>query len=113
MWFNGQLILLEMDGDFDGNNAAVNKKTYGLIASSIGGEAATVVANANCKPDGFKAYTALKKAFDDSRHMQVCHSLVDALVGKQKRGESMEVYLRRKRMLQRQLGDFFLLTDLS
>ena len=99
MWFTGQQILLEFDDKFDGTNVAVNKKAYGLIASSIGGEAATVVANADCKPDGFKAYNALKKAFDDSRHMQVCHSLVEALVGKQKRGESMEVYLRRKRTL--------------
>ena len=99
MWFTGQLILLEFDDKFDGKDDTVNKKTYGLIASSIGGEAATVVANANCKPDGHAAYTALKNAFDDSRHMQVCHTLVDALIGKQKPGQSMEEYLRHKRSL--------------
>ena len=99
MWFQGQLILLEFDDKFDGKNDAVNKKTYGLIASSIGGEAATVVANANCKPNGHTAYEALKNAFDDSRYMQVCHTWVDALIGKQKAGQSMEAYLRHKRSL--------------
>ena len=39
MWFDGQLFLLEYDDKFDGSDATVNKKTYGLIASSISGEA--------------------------------------------------------------------------
>ena len=97
MWFDGQLFLSDYDDKFDGNDAGVNKKTYGIIASSISGEAVTVVNNAACVGNGFKAYKALEAAFGDNRKMKLTHKLKDALTTKQPAGQSVEVYLRDKR----------------
>ena len=97
MWFNGQLFLLDYDDKFDGSNAAVNKRTYGLIASSISGEAVTVVTNANCVGNGFKAFKALEASFGDNRKMRLTHKLKDALTTKQPANQTTEAYLRDKK----------------
>jgi hypothetical protein len=97
MWFDGQLFLLEYDDKFDGSNPIVNKKTSGLIASSISGEAVTVVSNAACVGDGHKAYKALEAAFGDNRRMRLTHKLKDALTTKQPATQHTEAYLRDKR----------------
>ena len=98
VWFRAQLYIHNCKDQFkDGGDVATLNKLYGILASSIDGEAVTIVSNLNKEGDGFAAYEALEKAFGDHRKVLLTHRLREAITRKQNPNVSAKDYLLQKR----------------
>ena len=98
VWFRAQLYIHNCKDQFkDGGDVATLNKLYGILASSIDGEAVTIVSNLNKEGDGFAAYEALEKAFGDHRKVLLTHRLREAITRKQNANVSAKDYLLQKR----------------
>ena len=101
VWFQSTLHLNGFVSEFKarGGDGEVLSRIYGLIGTTVTGNAAKVFSTNGVVGDGYKTWLALKEAFGGSRNLEITHKVKAAITERKKPESSMVDYISDKRQL--------------
>ena len=101
VWFQSTLHLNGFVSEFKarGGDGDVLSRIYGLIGTTVTGNAAKVFSTNGVVGDGYKTWLALKEAFGGSRNLEITHKVKAAITERKKPESSMVDYISDKRQL--------------
>ena len=101
VWFQSTLHLNGFVTEFKarGGDGEVLSRIYGLIGTTVTGNAAKVFSTNGVVGDGYKTWVALKDAFGGSRNLEITHKVKAAITERKKPESSMVDYISDKRQL--------------
>ena len=101
VWFQSTLHLNGFVSEFKarGGDPDTLSRIYGLIGTTVTGNAAKVFSTNGVVGDGYKTWLALKEAFGGSRNLEITHKVKAAITERKKPESSMVDYISDKRQL--------------